>query len=209
MLPLIVKGFAIGIAVAAPVGPVGLLCIRRSIADGRAAGFVTGLGAAVADAAMALLAAFGVTVIADFMMTHRVGFHLVGGGILLLMGIAAMRSRPPVKSGGPVHASSLVAAFFSTVALTLANPLTIASMLLLFSSLGIAVGAGDATKATGLVCGVFLGSTAWWLILSFFADWFGHRLNTKLLRSINIITGIIIAGLGLYQMLFLAFEKAA
>ncbi len=200
MIHLLLKGILAGFAVAAPIGPVGLLCIRRSIIDGRLAGFVTGLGAAVADAGLALIAGLGVTVIINFVSGHQTAFHLGGGLVLVAMGILAMRSRPPCKAEGPVHAATIAKAFFSTIALTLANPMTIAAMLLLFSSFGVSLNGAVGWDPVVLVVGVFTGSTLWWLILSTFAEWFGRRLNTRLLRTINIATGILLAGFGVYQM---------
>jgi threonine/homoserine/homoserine lactone efflux protein len=200
MIHLLLKGILAGFAVAAPVGPVGLLCIRRSIIDGRLAGFVTGLGAAVADAGLALIAGLGVTAIINFVAGHQNAFHLGGGLVLVTMGVLAMRARPPCKAEGPVHAGTIAKAFFSTIALTLANPMTIAAMLLLFSSFGVSLNSAGGWDPVVLVMGVFTGSTLWWLILSTFAEWFGRRLNTRLLRTINIATGILLAGFGVYQM---------
>lgn len=200
MLLLLINGFAIGFAVAAPIGPVGLLCIRRSIADGRLVGFVTGLGAAVADSLMALIAAVGVTTILSFLSGHKPAFQLIGGVILLCMGIAAMRAKPPTRADGPLHAPSILAAFLSTIVLTLANPLTIASLLGIFTAFGVSLRTEGWMQSSWLVLGVFLGSTFWWLILSWFANWFGRKLNTSLLKTINIITGLILLAFGGYEL---------
>ncbi len=207
MFLLVLKGFVIGFAVAAPVGPVGLLCIRRSIADGRLVGFVTGLGAAVADALMAIVAAFGISTILNFLMGHKNTFQLLGGIILLIMGWAAMRARPPANTGGaPLHAPNLAGAFFSTIALTLANPVTIFSLLGIFTAFGVSLRTEGWLEPSWLVVGVFLGSAAWWLVLSYFANWFGKKLNTKLLHSINLGTGILLILFGVYQLLTLAMD---
>jgi threonine/homoserine/homoserine lactone efflux protein len=201
MLHLLINGFLIGLAVAAPVGPVGLLCIRRSMGDGRLIGFFTGLGAAVADALMALLAALGVRAVARFFETHQTSFSLVGGLVLVVMGIQAVRARPAAKTvKAPLHARSLFNAFGSTLALTLANPMTIGGMLLFFSTFGIAVGTTEYGKIGVLVGSVFAGSTCWWLILSSCAVWFGHHLQDRLLRTINIVTGLIIILIGVWQL---------
>jgi len=197
---LLLYGFAIGFAVAAPIGPVGLLCIRRSIADGRLVGFVTGLGAAVADSFMALIAAIGVTTILSFLSGHKPAFQLLGGLILLGMGVAAMRAKPPTRAEGPLHAPSVLAAFLSTIVLTLANPLTIASLLGIFTAFGVSLRTEGWFAPSWLVLGVFLGSTVWWLILSWFADWFGRKLNTHLLKTINIITGLFLLAFGVYEL---------
>jgi threonine/homoserine/homoserine lactone efflux protein len=200
-LLLIFNGLVIGFLVAAPVGPVGLLCIRRSIIDGRLAGFVTGLGAAVADALMASIAAFGVSTILNFLTGHKSSFQLIGGIVLLVMGVAAMRAQPKMeRNTSPLHAPNLTGAFFSTIALTLANPVTIISLLGIFAAFGVSVRTDGWIDSSWLVLGVFLGSTAWWAILSAFAGWFGRKLNTHLLRTINIGTGLVLIGFGVYQL---------
>lgn len=201
MLLLLIKGFAIGFAVAAPIGPVGLLCIRRSIADGRLVGFVTGLGAAVADAFMALVAAFGVTTILAFVSGHRLAFQFVGGLILIAMAVGAFVAKPPQRSSAQIHAPSVIRAFLSTIVLTLANPVTIASLLMIFTAFGVTLHTEGYLDPSWLVLGVFLGSSVWWLILSWFADWFGKKLNTRLLKSINIGTGVLLLAFGLYQLI--------
>ncbi|MFA5265748.1 MAG: LysE family transporter [Opitutaceae bacterium] len=200
MILLLIKGFVIGFAVAAPIGPVGLLCIRRSIADGKLVGFVTGLGAAVADSFMALVAAFGVTTILSFLTGHKPAFQLLGGIILVGMGVAAMRAKPPTRAEGPLHAPSILAAFLSTIALTLANPMTIASLLGIFTAFGVSLHTEGWIEPSWLVLGVFVGSTVWWLILSWFANWFGRKLNTRLLKTINIVTGLFLLAFGAYEL---------
>lgn len=198
MMQLLI-GFMIGVGVAAPIGPSGLLCLRRSIADGKLAGFMTGLGAAVADALMAIVAAFGVKAIISFVEGHRHTFQICGGVMLVIMGIFAMRTKPPSRTAGPLHAPSLAKAFLSTVALTLANPVTIFSLIVLFSFFGVSIPKDDWIGPSLLVLGVFLGSTAWWALLSHFADWFGRKLNTRLLRTINICTGGLLCVIAAYQ----------
>jgi threonine/homoserine/homoserine lactone efflux protein len=203
---LLLKGFVIGFAVAAPIGPVGLLCIRRSIADGKLRGFVTGLGAAVADAFMATVVVFGVTSITSFITSHALSFHFLGGLILLGMGIAAMRAHPRVRTAAasPLHAPNLHMAFLSTIALTLANPVTMFSLLGIFTAFGVMLHTVGWLEPSYLVAGVFLGSTAWWVLLCYFAEWFGRKLNTNLLRTINIAVGLLLVAFGAYELYQLA-----
>ena len=203
---LLLKGFVIGFAVAAPIGPVGLLCIRRSIADGKLRGFVTGLGAAVADAFMAVVVVFGVTSITTFITHHELSFRFLGGLILLGMGIAAMRVHPRVRTAaaGPLHAPNLHMAFLSTIALTLANPVTMFSLLGIFTAFGVMLHTAGWLQPSYLVAGVFLGSTAWWILLCYFAEWFGRKLNTNLLRTINIAVGLLLVAFGAYELFQLA-----
>lgn len=201
MFVLFIKGFIIGIAVAAPIGPSGLLCLRRSIADGKLVGFMTGLGAALADALMAVIAAFGVKAILLFVSGHKTLFQALGAVVLIGMGVAAMRIAPPTRSKEPLHAPNLLAAVLGTLVLTLANPVTIGSLLIAFSAIGVGMDHQGWQNPTLLVSGVFLGSCFWWLILSHFADWFGRKLHTRLLKTINVITGLILCLVGVYQAL--------
>jgi threonine/homoserine/homoserine lactone efflux protein len=196
----IVKGFAIGFAVAAPVGPVGLLCIRRSALDGRLAGFVTGLGAATADGVFGLVAALGLTSVTAFLSGHAVGFQFAGGLCLLVIGAATIRSQPTPRARTPDHAPNLPAAYFSTVAITLANPMTIAGFVGIFTGFGVGIATTGIGQIFWLVSGVFLGSTAWWLLLSGFASWFGKKIHDGGLHAINIGAGVAILLIGLWQL---------
>jgi threonine/homoserine/homoserine lactone efflux protein len=196
----LLQGLVIGFAVAAPVGPVGLLCIRRSILDGRTAGFVTGLGAAVADAIFGLVAALGLTTVTTFLSGHAHAFQLAGGFFLLAIGLTTLRSRPPQRETGSVHAPNLAVAFASTVAITLANPMTIAGFVGIFTGFGVGLQTTGARPVGWLVFGVFLGSASWWLVLSTAASWFARRLNDGGLRIINLVAGGAIAAFGLWQL---------
>jgi threonine/homoserine/homoserine lactone efflux protein len=196
----IVKGFAIGFAVAAPVGPVGLLCIRRSILDGRLAGFVTGLGAATGDMIFGLIAAISLTSVTAFLTGHARGFQFIGGLCLLAIGATTVRSRPPERTRQPVHAPNFTAAYVSTVFITLANPMTIAGFIAIFTGFGVGLTTTGLAQISWLVAGVFLGSAAWWLLLSGFAAWLGKRIPDGGLHAINIGTGLAIALIGIWQL---------
>lgn len=183
------------------------MCIRRSITDGKFVGFVTGLGAAVADALLALVVVFGVTSITDFITNHRMAFGLIGGLIMLAMGVIAMLVHPrPRASGGPLHAANLHMAFYSTIVLTLANPVTFFSLIVIFTSFGVMLHTEGLLQPSWLVLGVFLGSTAWWLVLCYFAEWFGRKLNTNLLRTINICVGLLLVAIGIYELIKFALH---
>src|SRR5688572_18022009 len=164
------KGLAIGFCIAAPVGPIGVLCIRRSLAEGMRIGFATGLGAATADAAYGCVAGFGLTAISDFLVDQRFWLGLIGGLFLLYLAIRTFLAKPPeagtpnVRSPG-LSRSDMTSAYVSTLFLTLTNPMTILSFVAVFAGFGVAI-SSDYTNATILVLGVFLGSAAWWLILS-------------------------------------------
>lgn len=194
------KGLFMGFCIAAPVGPIGLLCIRRSITDGRTAGFVSGLGAATADAVYGLIAALGLTVIMHFLLDHRVAIQGFGGLFLLYLGWSLMRTKTPAFAAGAIPARSLATAYVSTFALTLANPATILSFIAIFAGLGLDVNTAGSLSAAFLVGGVFLGSAAWWLILSTSAHWLGGKVAAQRLHVLNLLSGSLIAVFGLWQL---------
>jgi threonine/homoserine/homoserine lactone efflux protein len=196
------QGLVIGFSIAAPVGPIGLLCIRRSLTDGRLAGFVSGLGAATADALYGLIAALGLTGITSRLVEVRVPLQVGGGLFLVYLGIAALRAPPQVASAPDSGATKSGGMFVSTFFLTLTNPMTILSFLGIFA--GLNAGTGSVAAASLLVAGVFLGSAAWWFVLSAASGWFGSRLRQGGLRFVNIASGVIIAAFGGWQLLRLA-----
>ena len=163
-LQLILRGFILGLAIAAPVGPIGVLCIRRTLAQGRTIGFVSGLGAATADALYGCIAAFGLTAISALLVRQRDMLSLLGGLFLCYLGVRTLLSRPAAE---PVQAEGrgFAGAFFSTLLLTLTNPITILSFVAVFAGLGLGSGNGYGAAAA-IVLGVFLGSAAWWFLLS-------------------------------------------
>lgn len=197
------KGLVIGFSIAIPVGPIGLLCLRRSLNEGRLAGLVSGLGAATADALYGLVAALGLTAITDALLAHRTALQLGGGLFLLYLGITTLRARPPAPTAAtptPTRTTSLHSAYLSTLALTITNPMTILSFLGIFAGLGFTGANHGVWSACWLVLGVFLGSGIWWLLLSTAASWLGSRLQHGGLRLLNIFSGLIIVAFGLWQL---------
>lgn len=196
------KGLIVGLSLAAPVGPIGILCIRRTLANGRAAGFVSGLGAATADAMYGAAAGFGLTAVAGVLVGGQQWLRLVGGLFLLSLGIRTWRRAG--QSGSPSIVSDtsrgLLGAYASTLALTLTNPMTILSFAAIFAGLGIASGARYASAAA-LVAGVFSGSALWWLTLSTVVGVLQHHLSTSGLQWVNRASGAIIAGFGVQALL--------
>jgi threonine/homoserine/homoserine lactone efflux protein len=189
----ILKGLVIGFSIAAPVGPIGLLCIRRSMAEGQRVGLATCLGAATADAGYGCVAAFGLTGVSSFLVGHRIWLSLIGSLFLCYLGVRTFISNPAVRAAN-VQAGRLLSAYLSTLFLTLTNPMTILSFVAVFAGLGLGASA-NYLGAGSLVAGVFIGSALWWLLLSCgaarFQSWLGHGW----MRFINRLSGNVIFAL--------------
>ena len=201
-ISFLLRGFIIGFSIAAPVGPIGVLCIRRTLAEGRASGFISGLGAATADAVYGCIAGFGLTFISSLLISQQIWFRLVGGAFLCYLGFKTFLTRP-AEQGASVKEYGLAGAYASTFFLTLANPMTILSFAAIFAGLGVGSVSGNYVFAGLLVSGVFIGSAMWWLILSGIVGMIRTKFNSSGLRWINIISGIIITGFGLLAFLSL------
>jgi threonine/homoserine/homoserine lactone efflux protein len=198
MLTFLVKGLLIGVSIAAPVGPIGLLCIRRSLEQGRRAGLATGLGAATADAAYGCVAGFGLTAISGFLLAHVLWLRMGGGVALCYLGARTFLSAP-ARQAAQLRAGGLRSAYFSTLALTLANPMTIVSFVAVFAGFGL-TSTPSYTAAATLVAGVFVGSAIWWLFLSAGVASMRGRLSGEWMRSINRASGAAIVAFGLYAL---------
>jgi threonine/homoserine/homoserine lactone efflux protein len=196
---LFLEGVVIGLAVAAHVGPIGVLCIRRTLAEGHASGFVSGLGAATADAAYGSVAALGLTFVTSLLVGAESWLRLVGGVFLVFLGVRTFLSRPserPATAGK----GDLPGAYASTLVLTLANPTTILSFAAIFAGLGAGSMGGDALHAISLVLGVFCGSALWWFVLSGATSLFRAKLSAGGLRWVNRISGVVLAGFGVVAL---------
>lgn len=198
-IPLFFKGLVLGFSIAAPVGPIGLLCIRRTLAGGQRLGLATGLGAATADGLYGLVAALGLTLVADFLVAQESGLRLFGWLYLVYLGVHIFFS-PPAEKSAVTGSRGLLGAYLSTFVLTLSNPATILSFAPMFIGLGLAAGASR-SAAVALVLGVFLGSAAWWLSLTTLMALFGARLGPGGLRWVNRISGALIVALAVGVML--------
>jgi threonine/homoserine/homoserine lactone efflux protein len=200
---LFLRGALIGLAIAAPVGPIGVLCIRRTLADGRLAGFVSGLGAATADLCYGAVAALGLTALADLLAGASFWTRLVGGLFLCYLGARTLLERPAGSRGearplrpAAATARGLLGAYGSTLLLTLANPATIISFAAIFAGLGAASGASGYGEGLLLAGGVFVGSALWWLGLSGAVGLLRGRLTPGALRWVNRVAGAVILGFG-------------
>lgn len=201
-LLLFLKGFIIGLLINAPVGPIGILCIRRSFAEGRVLGFVSGLGVATVDAIYGVVAAFGLTFISNFLTYQQVWIRLLGGLLLLGLGMKILRAKS-VREVTLPKAGGLLSAYVSTFFITLTNPVTFLSIAAIFAGLGVPGMYGNDTPIIALVLGLFLGSTLWWFLVSHSIHLFRQKLTHPGLKWVNGISGVLIVGFGLVILLSL------
>jgi threonine/homoserine/homoserine lactone efflux protein len=200
-ITFLLRGLVIGFSIAAPVGPIGVLCIRRTLANGRASGLVSGLGAASADACYGCVAAFGLTSISNILIDQKLWLQFIGGAFLCYLGVRTLLAKPATPTQTTATGNKgLAAAYSSTLLLTLTNPVTILSFAAIFAGLGIVSTSGDYLTAATLVGGVFLGSAAWWLLLSGGVAMLRTRINSRALAWVNWISGGIITAFGLVAL---------
>lgn len=196
MTPVVLQGLIIGLSVAAPVGPIGVLCVRRTLTQGRWTGFVSGLGAATADALYASVAGFGLSVVSGFLVDQQVWLRVFGGAYLCYLGVRAFFDAPDVAveaEGNP----RLLGAYGSAFALTLGNPMTMLSFVGIFAGLGLTTAGGDHRAAAALVLSVFAGSVLWWFGLNGTASLLRERFDVGALRWVNRVSGVIVSGFGI------------
>ena len=196
---LFFRGLVIGFSIAAPVGPIGVLCIRRTLADGQISGLVSGLGAATADAMYGCVAGFGLTFISSMLIGQQMWLRLFGGLFLCYLGIKTLLSKPAEKEAN-LNQSGLFSSYLSTFLLTVTNPLTILSFAAIFAGLGLAAAGGSYASALILVLGVFLGSATWWFLLSGGVGLFRDKFNRQGLLWVNRISGLIITVFGIVAL---------
>jgi len=196
---LFLKGLLLGLSIAAPVGPIGLLCIRRSLADGFWPGLFGGLGTAVADAVYAAIAAFGLTAVSSLLLDAQAPLSLIGGALLLWLGWKAMTGTSPDTAASAPVATALWPTFIGTFFLTLANPATILTFAAIFAGLGLAA-VDTATGAAVLVAGVFLGSLGWWALLSGAVTLLRRRISPAVVLWINRVSGAALALFGAFLL---------
>jgi threonine/homoserine/homoserine lactone efflux protein len=206
-IPFVIKGLMIGLSIAAPLGPIGILCMNRTLAEGPRMGFICGLGAATADALYALAGTVALSAIAQWIIADRVELRIVGGVFLVYLGARTfMRPGAVLPATGKLPAllpPGWHAAFMSTFLLTLANPITMLSFAAVFAGLGVtSVGVlrGADVAAAALVAGVFLGSALWWLFLSTFIGRLRHFIGVRTLMLINRLSGTVLTAFGLYAI---------
>jgi threonine/homoserine/homoserine lactone efflux protein len=196
---LLLKGAGIGFAVAAPVGPIGMLCIRTTLERGRVAGFAAGLGAAVADAVYGTIGVLGVTAISGYIEAQRFWLELGGGFFVIGFGVHLAMTKPNVQNGTDEIPVSLWADFMKTLVLTLANPSTILTFMAIFAGVPGAA-ASNLAAVPVIVLGVLLGSAAWWLFLSQGVGVIRHKISDRALKWMNWAAGALLVAFGIYTL---------
>lgn len=199
-MPIFLRGLLIGISIAAPVGPIGVLCIRRTLAEGRFSGLVSGLGAASADAIYGIIAGFSLTFISGFLVAQQTWLRLFGGLFLCYLGFRTFLSPPP-KESVKIQSKGLAGNYFSIFFLTLTNPMTILSFAAIFAGLGLAQNGAGYLSASLMVFGVFSGSAIWWLALSLGVGCFRDRVTPIWMHRINRFSGMVIFTFGIIAII--------
>lgn len=194
-----VKGVVLGFSIAAPVGPIGVLCIRRTLERGMLHGFFSGMGAATADGFYGCLAAFGVTAVSNFLLQQQSLIRLLGGMFLLYLGISTFKAAP-AGMGKRERDKGLMSAYLSVLFLTVTNPMTILSFGAVFAGLGIGAARGNPALAGLMVLGVVAGSALWWLTLSGTVNMFRGKFDHGQLKWVNRVSGFIIGCFGLMSL---------
>jgi len=190
---LLLRGFLIGLSIAAPVGPIGVLCIRRTLSNGKLAGFLSGMGAATADMVYGAIAAFGLTIVTNLLIKNAYWLQVIGGCFLLYLGIKTFLEKP-ANHAVQVIQSGYFSAYVSTFFLTITNPMTILSFAAIFAG---TMFIGAASSPILLVLGVFAGSACWWLTLSLGIGSIRNHLTNDYMIWINQFSGTVIVIFGI------------
>jgi len=196
------KGVAAGFVVAAPIGPVGVLCVRRTLVRGPVSGCATGMGAAVADVFYAVVAAYGISFIASALLANEFWFRLVGGILLCVMAVKTFCAGPP--DGQAPRSNGLTGDFLSALVITGTNPLTIIAFGVILTTIGVASAGDDLGWAEALIGGVFVGSTLWWLTLTGISSLFRTALSHSGLRWINRVSAVVVLLCGVLILISVA-----
>ncbi|MFN8257316.1 MAG: LysE family transporter [Bacteroidales bacterium] len=201
----IIKGIIVGISVSAPLGPLGILCIQRTLNKGVFSGIITGLGAAFADSFYAAIAGFGISIIADFLKEYQLLIRIVGGIILIILGIVIFRNNP-IKQIRQQKNQNIIGYFISGLFITFTNPITIVVFGAVFTGLGLH-DARDTSPILFTLIGIFSGAVLWWSGLSIFLNIFRNKFRLRYLWWINKISGIMVSVFGLAIVLSMFFVK--
>lgn len=193
-------GVIIGFAIAAPVGPVGVLCAQRTITRGPVAGLISGFGAAIADSIFGMIAAFGLSIVAEWIFEHQVWVRLIGGIFLLVLGIRILTKRQPQAAASAPSNGKVVGHFVSTFVLTITNPITILSFAGIFAAFGVIERIATLAQGWVLVAGVLVGSSLWWLLIALTAGLFRRWISHEGMRYVSIASALIMLAFGVYAL---------
>ena len=192
------RGYLLGLTIAAAIGPISLLVIRRTLAQGQAYGLVSGLGVASADATYGAIAAFGLAAVTDVLVNARQVLGVAGGVFLLWLAWRTIRSSPTEAATATTGRGGYAGAYLSILGLTLANPMTILSFGALFAALGVT--SGVAADAILVVVGVGLGSATWWVVLTTAVGALRTRVTPSWIHRINLVSGVLIGGFAIFAI---------
>jgi len=205
-IDFLIKGIIVGFLASIPLGPVGVLCIQRTINKGRTSGLFSGMGAATVDAFFALVAALGLTFIINFIEEQQFYIQMIGGGVLIFLGTRIFNTNPIQQiRRHRKKKNKLIEDFISVFFLTLSNPLAIFLFVAAFAGIGVVTSKDSSVKSSLIIAGVFIGATIWWASLTFFVDLFRKKFRLKQLWWINKIAGVIIIIFGIAAMLSVFF----
>lgn len=202
---LLWKGFMIGIAVSVPLGPLGMLCIKRTVNKNWKSGFLSGLGIAASDVLYAIIAGFSLTIIIDFIRTYEIYFQVVGTTMVILLGLYIFMSNPTKDiQKYQRKGTSYVQDFFTAFLLTATNPLSVFVFIAIFTSYSLVLELSQLFEALLIIGGIFTGGATWWFILTGLANLFKHKLTITTLWWANKIIGlsVILIAIGLFVFLF-------
>lgn len=202
-LHFFIKGLVIGFTIAASIGPIGILCIRRSLANGYVSGLASGMGVASADGVYGAVAAFGLTFVSSFLIKQQLWLQIIGIIFLVYLGVKILREKPAETNKGEVKSRGLVNDYFSMFFLTIINPMTILLFTGVFAGLGVAQGSTNYVSASMLTLGVFSGSALLYFLLSVIFGVFGKKLKSNVIVLVNRISGSIIIGFAVMMVISL------
>ncbi len=197
MLEIIIKGILIGLCISVPVGPIGMLCIQRTLNRGQKYGIITGLGASTSDLVYTVVTLFFLSFVLDFIEVHRFIIQLIGSVVVAGFGYYILKSNPATQpKPNETFKHNLYSDFFTSFALTLSNPLVLFVLIALFARFEFI---GSNTTLFVSICGILSilgGATLWWTILTFLVSHFKSKFNMRGLKILNQITGLVIILIG-------------
>jgi threonine/homoserine/homoserine lactone efflux protein len=199
---MVLQGIIIGLILSVPVGPISLMCIQRSISNGRLHGILSGIGVAIADACYAIVAFLGLTAISGFILSWQDFLRCIAGLVLVIVGCRIFLTRPGCGDGESPH-ESYISDLLSMFAITIANPLTIIFLVVTLPGFGFVIGGTSLVSAVEFMGGFLAGSVAWWVILCGAIGSVRSRIGAGHLVLINRLSGIFIAGVGISMLLLL------